>query len=143
MGEAFDGFVAVGHLVEQDRASEAMAREARDRTPRWQGQRSAPGPLAEDERLGLDPLDGPGSGRVRGMEEDIPAGEQHPRLPGLAEDDGVADRLGEADLGAGLAQRDGGLLPPRGRLGGWRGGGRVGHRQDAQDECAPVEPACA
>jgi len=54
---------------------------------------------------------------VAGMEEDIPAGEHHPRLPGLAEDDGVADRLGEADLGAGLAQRDGGLLAAWGRFG--------------------------
>ena len=117
MGHAFDGFVPVVHLVEQDRAGEAMAREARDRTPRWQGQRSAPGPLAEDERLGLHPLDGPRLRGVAGMEEDIPAGEHHPRLPGLAEDDGVANRLGEADLGAGLAQRDGSLPPPGGRLG--------------------------
>jgi hypothetical protein len=75
------------------------------------------------------------------MEEDIPAGEHHPRLPGLAEDDGVADRLREADLGAGLSQRNGGLLAARGRFGGWRGGSRDGHRQDAEGECAPGEPA--
>jgi hypothetical protein len=37
------------------------------------------------------------------MGEDIPAREHHPRISGLTQDDGVADGLGEADLGPGMA----------------------------------------